>query len=139
MSIIVVSGSNEVSPNKVKEKLHNLLKKASTTSTQVVLEFPEIRDNPKHPKDVSDEVVKLTRNCINYNKDLYVSTYDDIVFNAIRIAISKESYTEGKLIGILNSGDEASAKILSTGGMSEWFEGIFDTGDNQIDEILFNN
>lgn len=83
-------------------------------------------------KEIREKVAKY----IAENKDLYVLTYSDHVFNAIRLEIKKNKLKGCVLHNVLDDGSDVLSYIDEDGHLSYWQDGVFDTWDNALTELL---
>ena len=90
----------------------------------------------KHPKTLYEEVRKRVREHIEQDKDLFILTYSDHVFNAMRVEIRKAKFQGAKIHNILNDGSNVIAEIDEDGHLTTWVDEIFDTWDNALTELL---
>ena len=82
----------------------------------------------------SNHQVKWGR--IHQDKDLFILTYSDHVFNAMRVEIRKAKFQGAKVHNILNDGSDVIAEIDEDGHLTTWVDEIFDTWDNALTELL---
>lgn len=120
MKLEIMSGQTEV---ELKRKFTALLKKENISEKNTIV-FPEAEI--KHPKKIFEEVRQAVRDHIENDTDLFILTYADYVFYAVRLEISKYGFEGAKCHQILNSGDDVCADILKNGDMTNWVDGVFD-------------
>jgi len=95
----------------------------------LVLCFPEMQI--LHPKTLYNNILKRVTDAIQAEKNVYILTYNDHVFNAVRIAIKKMGIS-GECHQYLNNGSVQIANIDSSGNMNIWIPGIWDTWDQSL-------
>lgn len=101
----------------------------------LLLMWPEVSDRPVHPKLLDKKIQETTEKCIDEDKNLIICTFNDIVFNAVRVAIHKK-HSSGVLHSVDDAGHVSSSNIDSSGRLDRWFDGVFDTWDNQLDTLI---
>lgn len=135
MKIEVVSGQ----PNApIGEFFKKLLEENGLSEDRVLdkmyIKFPEYRII--HPTTLQQEIREVVAQHIKDDKDLFVLTYNDHVFNAIRLEIKKHKFKNGRLYNVMTNGDSSVSLIDEDGRLSAWVDGIFDTWDNALTELL---
>lgn len=130
MSIIVISGTAEANVSTI-EKIFDRY----DSKDNVLIMWPELSDKPVHPSILGNRIQETAEKCIDEGKNFIVCTFDDAVFNAIRIAIH-EKKASGELHSVDGAGNVNCALIDKCGRLNHWFDGVFDTWDNQLDTLL---
>lgn len=134
MTIHIMSASSKTNLSTVENKFKNLTSCANTNA--YINRWPEVCRSPKHPAKLHEEILSKITEAIESDNDVYVLTFNDTVFNAIRIAVARNK-VEGTILHAVNpDGSINMTTMFSDGGLQSWFSGIFDTWDNQVDEIL---
>ena len=135
MKIEVVSGQPHANIN---DFFTNLLRQNNVdvdgVSSKNYLVFPE--QNHTHQQILFDTVREIVATYIDRDEDLYILTYSDHVFNAVRVEIKKHKLDNCVLHQILQNGTDECARIDNDGHLSHWANGVFDTWDNALTELL---
>lgn len=130
MKVIIISGTAESDVptiQKLADKYHY--------NSNLILMWPEVSDRPVHPAILDKKIQEKVERCIDEDRDVIICTYNDIVFNAARVAIHRK-HASGVLYALGAAGSVSSSNIMSSGRLDNWFDGVFDTWDNQLDSIL---
>ena len=135
MKIEIVSGQ----PNaNIHEFFTNLLSKNGICVDDVrgkhFMVFPEYRI--VHQQVLFEDIRKVVSEYIARGEDLYILTYSDHVFNAARVEIKRHKLKNCLLHQVLDNGTDACAYIDDDGHLSHWADGVFDTWDNALTELL---
>ena len=135
MKIEVVSGQPHAPVGDFFKKLlaENCLSESDVLEKKYI-KFPEYRII--HPTILQQEIREVVAQHIKDNKDLFVLTYNDHVFNAVRLEIKKHKFQNGKLYNVLTDGTCVCSLIDEDGHLSNWVDGVFDTWDNALTELL---
>ena len=135
MKIEIMSGQPGVRLNEI---FSNMLMNAGIDIKDADQEgfviFPEHRI--EHQQVILDDMRKLVREYIKKDKDLYVLTYSDHIFNAIRLEIKKHKLDFCVLHNIMRNGCDVISAIDNDGHLSHWVDDVFDTWDNALTELL---
>lgn len=126
MRLEIMSGQTEAD---LKEKFAALLKSRSASEKNTIV-FPEAE--VKHPKKIYEEVRRIVKDHIENDTDLFILTYADYVFYAVRLEISKHGFEGAKCHQILDSGDDVCVDILGNGDMVGWMTDIFDIDEEAL-------
>lgn len=134
MTIHIMSAGSKTNLSTVENKFKNLTSCANTNAYINI--WPEVCGRPKHPAKLHEEILSKVTEAIESSNDVYILTFNDTVFNAIRIAVARNKVEDAILHAVNPDGSINMTKMLSDGCLQSWFSGVFDTWDNQLDEIL---
>ena len=130
MRLVIMSGQ----PNaNIKRKFSDLILNEHV-NFEDILEFPE-RNTPQ-PKQLYDAIKTIVEERIYKNRDLYVLTYSEYVFNALRVEVKKHKFTGAKVHQIGADGSDTVAEIDVHGKLDVWVKDIFDVSDFALMELL---
>lgn len=105
-----------------------------TEENTKIMFFPENRI--AHQEKLLNDMREVVSKCIADNKDMCIITYSDHIFNAVRLEVKKHNLTGCTLQNVLNDGTSCTSIIESDGHLNHWVDGVFDTWDNALTEIL---
>lgn len=105
--------------------------------TAPTIYFPEYQDTPKHPLQLFREIREEIINRIDMRRDLYILTYSNDVFNAVRCACKYCAYGEAKVYFAYRNNDMEIVKILADGKINDWpNDEFFGSLEVELTELL---
>ena len=135
MKLEIITGQEEV---EIENKFDDILYKNHIhdmkNATDYYIYFPE--REIYHQKRLYETVREIVKEHIESDKDLFVLTYSDHVFNAVRVEIKKHKFEGAKCHQFLNGGVDLCADIDVNGRLTVWAEDIFDIWDQALIELL---
>lgn len=135
MKIEVMSGQPGVRLNEIfANMLANVGIDVHDADQEGFVIFPEHRI--EHQQVILNDMRALVADYIKRDKDLYVLTYSDHIFNAIRLEIKKHRLDFCVLHNIMRNGCDVISAIDDNGQLSHWVDDVFDTWDNALIELL---
>lgn len=137
MAIYVISGTANIDTNTLIEKFREFTSQEKFKDKGgVMFEFPEYSEK-QHPQNLFNDIKKLTKDCIKCKCNLFILTYNDHVFNAVRCSIKETSYEEGNCVAYINTENQPiTSKILKNGTLEYWENGIFDMWEKALMELI---
>lgn len=138
--IIIMSSTSDIDLDTMNHQFELLL----GDSDGCILKWPEVTvadaTQPIHPMIKYTNMKQIVTNCISDNVDLYILTFSEIIFNAVRVAIATANFDNGMMYQLCNdeNGDLnlSIANIDADGRLTHWEHGIFDTLEISLDELL---
>lgn len=135
MKIELVSGQPNVD---LKDKFKEILKQNEISDQDLeqknFMIYPEL--NTRQPKMLYNSIRERVCEDIEKENDLFILTYSDHVFNAVRVEIKKHNFIGGKVHQFTQDGNDICADITQDGHLTIWADDIFDVWDKALTELL---
>ena len=113
MNIKIITGQQDVDIEKYSCKFQG---------TTIV--FPESRNC--HSYDLCEDIMKEIQDFYNDNRDLVIVTYSEVVLDAVRLWVARNSFEYAECVNILSDGNIVNVPIDKNGEMEKWIDGVFD-------------
>lgn len=134
MKIEIVSGQPNANIEKFFDELLRNDCASAEDKTCYVMRYPEHKI--MHPAKIVDHVRETVARYIENDKNLYIITFSDHVLNAVRCEVKKHKFGNAVCHQIMENGEDIPAYIDKDGHLSFWADGVFDTWDNALTELL---
>ena len=134
MLLEIISGQ----PNAdIEDAFANIVKsyeeKGYNISCKSLILYPEIKY--RHSKTLYNAIRKRVRESIKNNEHLFIVTYSDHAFNALRVEIKLHNFEGALCHQIRNDGKDTCSNIWRNGSIECWEEDVFDTWENALFEL----
>ena len=86
--------------------------------------FPEIKIC--HSYELCENIMQTVQEFYNTDTDLKIVTYSEVVLDAVRLWVARNSFEYASCVNILSNGDIVNVPIDKNGEMKRWIDGVFD-------------
>lgn len=134
MKIEIVSGQEHANIESFFDNLLTENRVIAEDKTCYVMRYPEHKI--AHQTATLNYVRSIVAKYIKEKKDLYILTYSDHVLNGVRLEVKKHGFSGAVCHQIMDDGEDICADIDDEGHLSVWADGVFDTWENALTELL---